>query len=178
MPVSNTVSVTGSSAFFDVNASGSGFGIFSSYSAYASEAVSYTGSTTAGMGSFSLALDTSFGNLVFSGTDTINASTAGYTFSASDSLSFVTGSDTLTFATGTFSGGSSLSSFATDLNSFYSSITTINSAVSLSDSVASAAASDVASDVAIIVNAATPTVAGGTTSSSADGVQFHFTKLG
>ncbi len=178
MPVSNTVTVTGSTGSFDVHASGSGFGIFSSYSAYASEAVTFNGSTTAGTGSFGLSLDTSFGDLVFSGTDTIGASTGGYSFTVSDALSFVTGSDTLTFATGSITGGSSLASFSSDLNMFYSAVTTINSSVLLSDSVASAAAADFASDVAIIVSAATPTVTGGTSSVTQQGVQFNFTKLG
>ena len=173
MPVSNTVTVTGSSASFDVNASGSGFGIFSSYSTYASEALSFTGSTATGMGSFSLSLDTSFGDLVFSGTDTIAASTGGYFFVGSEALSFVFGSDTLSFASGGFIDGSSnFASLSSDLDHFYSSITSINGLVTLADSVSSAAATDVASNVAQIVNAAAPTVTGGATTNS--GAQFTF----
>lgn len=179
MPVSiNTVTVTGSTASFDVQASGSGFGIFSSYSTYASEAFSYTGSTTAGTGSFGLSLDTSFGDLVFSGTDTIGATASSYSFVGSETLAFVSGSDTLTFATGTFSGGTSLGSMSNDLNSFYSAITTLNSVVSLSDSVASAAAADIASDVAVVIGAVSPTLPGAAASVVQNGVQFNFTKLG
>lgn len=178
MPVSNTVTVTGSSASFDVTASGSGFGIFSSYSTYASQAFNYasSGAAVTGSGSFSLALDTSFGNLVFSGTDTIGASGSNYTFVGSETLSFVSGGDTLSFATGTINdAGSSLSGLSADLNNFYSSITSINSVVTLADSVSAAASADVASDVAVIVNAITPTVAGAAQITQ-QGVQFHFTK--
>lgn len=176
MAVTNVATVTGSSGSFDVNASGSGFGIFSSYSAYASEAVTYgSNSAVNGTGSFGLSLDTSFGSLVFSGTDTIGAANGAYSFTGSEALSFVTGSDTLTFATGSISGGSSLSSLSSDLNNFYSSITSLNSVAVLSDSVAAAAAADVASDVALIVSGVTPTIAGGSQVTQ-QGVQFHFTK--
>ncbi len=176
MPVTiNVPTVTGSSASFDVSASGSGFGIFSSYSAYASEALSFTGSTTTGVGSFSLSLDTSFGDLVFSGTDTIAASTGGYTFVGSETLSFVFGSDTLSYATGTLSAvGTTYAPLTADLDNFYSSITSINGSVTLADSVAAAAATDVASNVAQILNAAAPTVTGG--SVSHNGVEFTFLK--
>ncbi len=178
MPVSSSVTITGSSADFVVSASGSGFGIFSSYSTYASEALSCpSGSPVTGSGSFALSLDTSFGDLVFSGTDTIGASGAGYAFTGSESLAFVFGSDTLSFSTDSVSASGSLASLQGDINSFYSSITTINSILTLSDTVSAAAASNVASDFAQILAAASPTVAGASASiTTNDGATFHFIK--
>ena len=178
MPVSvNTVSVTGSSAFFDVQASGSGFGIFSSYSTYASEAFSYTGSSTAGTGSFGLTLDTPFGNLVFTGTDTISATASAYSVMGSENLSFVIGKDTLSSLSGGFAtSGSTFTQLGGDLNDFYTAVKPI---IALADTVASAAAADIASDVMTILTAGTPTIVGGTgTTVTQQGVQFNFTKLG
>lgn len=174
MPVLNTVSVTGPSAFFDVNASGSGFGVFSSYSVHASEAFICNGSTTAGTGSFVLTLDSPFGNLVFSGTDTISATASAYSVVGSENLSFVIGSDTLSggFAT----AGSTFTQLGGELNDFYTAVKPI---IALADTVASAVASDISKDVMTVFSAATPTVVGGTdTTMTQHGVQFNFTKLG
>ena len=177
MPLTNFVTVTGSTAAFDIHASGSGFGIFSSYSAFASEAFSFNGTTTSGTGTVGLTLDTPYGDLVFTGTDTIGATASSYTVVGSEKLSFVFGSDTLDTLSGTYSfSGTTFTQLGGDLNAFYQDVKPI---LALADSTAGAAAADLKTDVEIIFTAGTPSVPGGSGASvTQNGIHFNFTKLG
>ena len=180
MPVStNTVSITGSSADFVVAAHNSGFGIFSSYSIYASQALSFgTPGQIDGAGSLNLTLDTQFGNLVFSGTDTVGVSNNDYSLTLSDSLSISIGSETFQLATGSLTdAGSGLAGLQHDLDVAYSAAVAIQTASNLVDTVAGSAIGDILSDAYTVIHAST--VPGGTSMShtASDHSSITVTKL-
>ena len=180
MPVStNTVSITGSSADFVVAAHNSGFGIFSSYSIYASQALAFgTPGHITGAGSLDLKLDTSFGDLVFSGTDTVGVVNNDYSLTLSDTLSISFGSQTFQLASGSITdAGSSLSGLQHDLDVAYSASIALEGAANMADTVAGSAIGDILSDAYTIIHAST--VPGGSSMShtASDHSSITVTKL-
>ena len=180
MPVStNTVSITGSSADFVVAANNSGFGIFSSYSIYASQALNFgTPGQINGAGSLNITLDTSFGDLVFTGTDTVGVMNNDYSLTLSDSLSISIGSESFHLASGSITDvGSSLSGLQNDLNVLYSSAVALETASNLVDTVAGSTIGDVLTDFYSIIHAST--VPGGSSMShtASDASSITVTKL-
>lgn len=89
-----TATIHGGSAGLLVSASGS-FGFLGSYSSFISEQAHFGSGSFSTIGSTYLDLKTGLGDLIFTGSDTISASSSGFVFGGSSGVEFVFGTDTI-----------------------------------------------------------------------------------